>query len=225
MKSIAGTGAFIRNMSATLAAVGVLCTAAWVAIGPRVTEWALAELGMDSVAETLKTLQEVQQRQQGTLATISQTQAQTAETLNAVVDRIAALEKSQRDDRVPPIRFLDDSMKISSGRIGQFLRFEFQFVKSRDCGRPVSDAFFVDGDGISHAFADKSSTAEDGRSISAQLSSVPAVGRFTARIPADQGVTPTGNGGFARGYILISWPDCPNVAPLRSPTAPFQIFP
>lgn len=225
MKSIAGTGAFIRNMSATIAAVGVLSTVLWFWVGPRVTEWALGELGMDSVAETLKTLQVVQERQQGTLATISQTQAQTAETLNAVVDRIAALERSQREDRVPPIRFIDDSMRISSGRIGQFVRFEFQFVKSRDCGRPVSDAFFIDGDGISHAFTDKSSTADDGRSISAQITPVPAVGRFTARIPADQGVTPTGNGVFARGYVLVSWPDCPNVPPLRSPAAPFQISP
>lgn len=216
-----------RSLAAAAGAALAITTLAgvlWFWTGPRVTEWAQTQLGMNKVAETLTAIQQVQREQQGTIATISQTQAQTAETLNAVVNRIASLEKSQRDDRLPPIKFVDDSLTVTSGKIGDFVRFEFQFTKSRDCGRPQSVAYFKDGADISHAFTDKSTDAADGRSVSSPISAAQQTARFIAKIPKDQGVVPTGQGQWARAYVMIAWPDCPNVPPLRSPLAPFQIF-
>ncbi|MEI4473584.1 hypothetical protein V8J39_19990 [Frigidibacter sp. MR17.24] len=226
-------------MAGATLAIGTLAGVLWFWTGPRVTEWAQEQLGTADVSATLAAVQATQtqqantqeqqatvlRQQQDTLATIGNTLSQTAETLKGVVDRIASLEKSQREDRVPPIKIVDDSLRVTSGQIGDFVRFEFLFTKSRDCGRPQSVAYFVDPDGFNHAFVDKSTDAADGRSVSANITSTPIAARFMARIPINQGIAPTGPDRFARAYLLLSWPDCPNVPPLRSPTAPFQIFP
>lgn len=229
--SRASWGAFVRNTLATLLAVSGLASMAWFWVGPRVTEWAQRELGTEAMSvalgriETTQAAQaDTQRQQQQTIATISDTQSRTAQTLNAVVERIAALEQTSRDDRIAPVRFMEEGNTIANGRIGDFVAFNFRYVKSRDCGRPISVAYFRNGGGIVHAFEASSTTAEDGRGSSGAVSSEVQVARFIARIPADEGVQPTPEG-YAMGWVLLSWPSCPNVPEVRSPQVPFQIFP
>lgn len=91
-------------------------------------------------------------------------------------------------------------------------------------GRPVSVTYFRNGGGIVHAFEASSTTAEDGRGSSGEVSSDVQLARFIARIPADEGVQPTKEH-YAMGWVLLSWPNCPNVPKVRSPLVPFQIYP
>lgn len=229
--SRASWDAFTRNILATIVAVCGLASMAWYVVGPRVTEWAQVELGTAAMAEALDKIEatqasqaDTQRQQQQTIATISDTQSRTADTLNAVVERIASLEQSSREDRTAPVRFMEDGNTISSGRIGEFVQFNFRYLKSRDCGRPISVAYFRNGGGIVHAFEASSTTAEDGRGSSGPVSNEVQTARFIAKIPADEGVQPTPQG-YAMGWMLVSWPNCPNVPEVRSPLVPFQIYP
>ncbi|MDH2328697.1 hypothetical protein QCN27_17735 [Cereibacter sp. SYSU M97828] len=235
--SRASWGAFFRNFVATLVAAGTLCVIIWTWVGPSVTAWAQRELGTAYMAEALGKIEatqakqaetqqqqaDTQKQQQQTIATISDTQSRTAQTLNAVVERIASLEETSRDSRIAPVRFMEEGNSISNGAIGGFVQFHFRYVKSRDCGRPISVAYFRNGGGIVHAFEASSTTAEDGRGSSGPVSSEVQSARFIARIPSEEGVQPTPEG-YAMGWVLLSWPNCPNVPEVRSPQVPFQIF-
>lgn len=227
--------AFIRNFSATVAAVVALASIAWMAVGDSVTSWAQRELGTDAMAQALGKIEQTQaaqadtqRQQQQTIATISDTQSRTADTLNAVVERIAVLERTGRDDRTAPARFAEEGNAISNARIGDFVTFTVRYIKTRDCGRPISVAYFRNGGGIIHAFQNASTTAADGRASAGPVSSEVQTARFVARIPENEGVRPTSGGGsdgYATGWILMSWPNCPNAPEVRSPLMPFQILP
>lgn len=224
-------GAYVRNTAATITAIGALWAFTWSWAGPKVIAFLQEEIGFAETMIILKELQtaqtrlsDQQDRQQQINADNNIALAQTAETLRQVVERIAALEQNSRNDRVAPVRFLEDGNTISNGRIGGFVRFDFRYIKSRECGRPISAAYFRNGGGIVHAFEGASTTAEDGRGSAGIVSSEVQTARFIARIPSDEGVQPTPDR-YAMGWILLSWPNCPNVPEVRSPMVPFQIQP
>ena len=230
--------AFARNLFASIAAIVGLSSLLWALVGDNATKWLRAELSLPAnlaadleeiqivqgeQVETSRQLADVQQQQQQSLSELSNATATITRTLESTVTRIAALEESSRRDSSPPIRFLDDGNSIQSGAIGDYVRLAFRYIKTRDCGRPVVAAYFRDGAEITQAFREMSSVAADGRGSSAIVSPDIQVTKFIARIPANQGVTPSINGKYALGWVLISWPGCPDVPEQRSPMVPFQI--
>lgn len=238
--SAASMSAFTRNLFASAVAIAGLCGMLWLWVGPTVTEWLRKELSLPAnLAEDLARIQdvqgeqvatsrqltEVQQQQQQSLSELSNATATITKTLESTVTRIASLEASSRRDARPPIRFIEDGNSIGSGSIGDYVRLSFRYVKVRDCGRPVLAAYFRDGADITQAFRDMSSVAADGRGSSAMVSPEVQTTRFIARIPREQGVVPAVNGKYALGWVLISWPGCPDVPEQRSPQVPFQITP
>ncbi|WP_406720375.1 hypothetical protein RPE78_09175 [Thioclava litoralis] len=223
----AGWFAFVRNVGATVTAAGVIWGAMVWTLQPRIEGWLsgfiAAQIGV--TAADLRDVRTSIEQQQSTIATISETQARVAETVNKVVERIASLEKAKALDSSPPIRFASIGNSVSAGRIGGLVFHEWRMRKLRDCGTPRSRAYFVNGGGRVHLFTGKSNSDGDGWTVPMPLDDTWQVSRFSARIPADDGVEPTGDG-LAMAFLVVDWPEkCPNVPPLRSPEVPFRILP
>ncbi|MCJ8138448.1 hypothetical protein [Falsirhodobacter halotolerans] len=230
--------AFFRNVAATITALGIITGAIWYWVQPRVIDFLRTELSLPSnLTVDIAKIQDVQTRQaetqqqqaqtltvqQQSLSEISRATATLTSTLESTVNRVAMLEESSRRDKTPPVMFVEDGNSIDSGAIGAFVRIQFRYIKSRDCGRPNIAVYFTDGAGISHAFREVSTVADDGRGGSAPVRPEVQTTRFIAKIPESAGVTPTTGTTFALGFMLMSWPGCPDVPEVRSPRVPFQI--
>ncbi|SFN63066.1 hypothetical protein SAMN05216224_10866 [Thioclava dalianensis] len=229
-----GWVAFARNITAVVTASTLLVTSFWYLAGPRIKA-DLGELITEQMGLSADDLEQIQasqesirnsiQSQQNTIATISKTQAQVADTVKKVVDRLAALEEAKRVEGTPPILFSARGNSVTNGVVGGVVRQTWMIKKLRDCGRPRSRAYFINGNSITHVFRDKSTTDREGYGVSLDISTDFQPVRFSARIPANEDVQPTGDG-VALAYLIVDWPErCPNVPPMRSPDVPFRILP
>ncbi|WP_406870443.1 hypothetical protein ABEB22_12520 [Thioclava sp. 'Guangxiensis'] len=218
--------AFARNMAATIASAGVIWGAGVWLLRPHVEGWLssfiTAEIGV--TAADMRDVRASIEQQQSTIATISSTQAQVADTVNKVVERIASLEKAKERDSTPPIRFATSGNSVTAGRIGGLVFHEWRFQKLHDCGTPRSRSYFRNGGGRVHLFENKSNSDDNGWTVPMPVEDGWQVSRFSARIPSDDGVEPTGEG-MAFAFNIVDWPEkCPNVPPMTSPEVPFRIL-
>lgn len=204
---------WIRTAATTISSLTAALVIVWGAIiwaiGPRLDIWA-KEL-VDNATEEMA-------------ADLADNRSH-LDRLDAVVERleqtVAALGQSIAADLSDSWRFSPPDTSISDGVIGGEIIVTAGGWKLRDCGVPVVDLYFVNGNGIYHRFEDASVLTTDGRGIAfpvdpTRLQKI----TYTARIPSDDNVKP----GRAQGWISVTYPDkCPAVPPAVAGPMQFRI--
>lgn len=222
--TLAMLSAFVRNVVAAGTALLAIMAAIWWLAAPRIVQETRAflaeEVGLD--VSVISKLQQTLTAQQETISNISATQVQLAGTVRALSEQMSEVQESRRTSVEPPVRWASRGHRVSDGAPGEFVTISMMIYKVRDCGRPRSVAYIVDGVGTVHAVTDKSTTGSDGLSVPLRVGTEVLRHNFSARIPPDDGVEP-GSGYF---YLVVDWPEvCPQVPPATSPEVPFRILP
>lgn len=176
----------------------------------------------DDVVESNERIQlaqaDMQKGQQAILESITTLLATQARN----VARIEALEAAKVQDGSPAIRFTPRGHTIEDGQPGSVVQITWQYFKLRDCGRPDIDLIFRNGGGRLHRFSSVSVLDQEGRGIASEPDpTMVQTISYTARIPGNEGVHP----GRAAGWVRVTYPDCPGVAPVTSPEVIFSILP
>lgn len=233
--------AFTRNVAAFVAASGIIWAAGQQIFGPAVS--AAASEWMQDAVQPLK--ERVEQNTaaieadrksreeaavmsanlRSAIASIAETQATMAETLDGAVTRLSELDQARRVSAEPVMRFSANRFdhSIEDGAPDDIVEVTWTYYKMRDdCGRPAPELFFRNGGNRIHRFREASAIDANGRGVG--FAAAPGERQtitYTVRIPGDEGVQP-GNG---YGWNQVSYPDCPNVKPVRSPEVFFKILP
>jgi hypothetical protein len=175
--------------------------------------------------ETVEAADKLQQEQstlQSQQQNILQKMTNIVEGQTQLLTRVENLEQKRNDDARPAIRFDRSGHVISDTAIGGVAVFTWRFYKLRDCGRPVVDLAFRNGDGRIHRFDGISVIDAAGRGITFETAPnrVQEIS-YTARVPSDEGV----HAGRAYGWVTISYPDaCPRVDAVTSPEVSFRVL-
>jgi len=138
--------------------------------------------------------------------------------LNVSVNEIIAITTV---DLTPSWVFDPVDTAISDGDIGGPVTVTASGYKMRDCGIPIVDMYFANGNNIYHRFSAVSLLTPDNRGIAVTVD--PArIQKITyiAIIPDDDNVKP----GRAAGFISLYYPDkCPKVDPIIAGPLQFRI--
>ena len=204
---------WIRTAATTLSSITAALIIIWGGlvwlVEPRLHEWA-EELVDAATVDMKKTSEE------NTIA-IQQMQ----ELMGVMQDAVTGLTELVEIRRTPSWRFDGLSTNISDGPIGGYVDITAGGFKLADCGVPVVDLYFINGDEIYHRFEDVTLLTEEGRGVafSVDPSRIQTI-KYRARIPADDGVTP----GRGRGFISVTYPDaCPHNEPVVAGPLYFRI--
>jgi hypothetical protein len=213
----AQAGAFFRNFMSVVAALGVVGTALWWGVSPRVEaelrRWVAVQIGVD--ADVIAGILDTQ-------ANLSDTLVGLTATVRDLSDEVSEMRQKSRERLTAPIIFEQRGHRVSDGRIGGLVVQTYHFRKVADCGRPRSRAYFTNGGGVTHLFEDKSNNDDRGLSAAALVQDGVQSVTFSARIPAGDGVRV----GTGYAFVILDWPEvCPDVPPLRSPEVSFRILP
>lgn len=171
------------------AAGAVLIGAGSYLVGPRFTQWAEG-LVEQTTAELSAEVDELQ----------------------SVVDSLASTVDDVRRDQdamsAPAWQWDPVETIISDGDIGGEVLVRAAGRKLRDCGSPLVDIYFVNGEQRFHRFQNVSILDTDGRGPALPASPEEVITiNFTAEIPRREGIF----SGRASGFITFSYPDlCPN---------------
>lgn len=204
---------WIRTAATTIvsvaAAAGVLWAAATYAIEPRAVDW--TRRVVESVVQDMR-VDGAESRQAVRALT------ETVDRLRTSVEQLAA---SPALDQAPSWRFDAVENSITDGMVGGMVEVSVSGFRSRDCGVPMIDVWFVDMSGRYHRFVDVSIL--DGRGRGVALPVDPARRqelRFSARIPRGEGVAL----GRAQGYVAVSHPEkCPLLSVVQTSALVFRI--
>lgn len=134
---------------------------------------------------------------------------------------VAALTEQSQKSTAPSWRFDPVDTRISDGVIGGSVTIKAAGYKLRECGVPIVDLYFVNGDDVFHRFINSSllSMANRGVALPVRPDRLQVVS-YTAVIPPNDNVKP----GRANGYIALTYPDrCPSVPPEIAGPIPFRI--
>ncbi len=191
---------WLRTAATTVISVGGALAILWGAVvfvfGPRINDWAV-----DMIRETTVELRrEVEET--------SRNVADLGDIVGDLTSVVATMREDQAAQEAPAWRWSRPDTSIGDGIVGGVIEIQAAGYKLRECGAPVVDLYFVNGNDLFHRFEDVSITGPDGRGVVLPVAPdrVQHV-NFTARIPADEGVMM----GRAQGYITVSYPDmCPN---------------
>lgn len=214
--AVAEDGVFMRwvrtaatTITSVAAAAAVLWVAAAFAIEPRAIEWTRGVVETvvgDLRGEGVETRQAVRQL------------TDTVERLRGSVDQLTA---SPAFDQSPSWRFDAAENAMSDGAPGGLIEVAVSGYRTRDCGVPVVDVWFVDSAGRHHRFIDVSIL--DGRGRGVVMPVDPArrqLLNFSARIPAGDAVAR----GRAQGFVSFSHPDkCPLLPVVATSALVFRI--
>jgi hypothetical protein len=141
--------------------------------------------------------------------------------LAEVLEKVLTLETGENYSAAPVMTFTVDGNEISDGGPGQLVVFDISYIQLRNCGRPFIIAAFRNGNNIIHTFEDLSVVDVNGRGLTSPVSDGQILHRrFTARIPADEGV----KDGDATAWLEFGpFPSCQNAATIYSPRMPFRV--
>lgn len=204
---------WIRTAATTISSLTAALVIIWGAliwtIGPRFEQWAqeLVDGATEDMAADLASNRNHLDRLDAVVVRLEET--------------VAALSQTIATDISDSWRFSPPDTSISDGEIGGEIVVTAAGWKLRDCGVPVVDLYFVNGNGIYHRFENASVLTADGRGIAfpvdpSRLQHI----TYTARIPADDNVKP----GRAQGWISVTYPDkCPAVPPSVAGPMQFRI--
>lgn len=146
--------------------------------------------------------------------------ARLAEEIETLREQLVVINKERAGSTEPVLLFAQVGSSISDGKIGGIVEFLWIFYKLRDCGVPILDLLFINGNGLTHRFQNVSITDAGGRGV--RYDPDPNRARtikYTAQIPADAGVKP----GRALGWVSLTYPDCPHAPAVTSPRVAFDI--
>ena len=199
------------TITATAAAASVMWAGFVWLVEPRLTEWLHGV-----IAETTAELVQDSER---TAAHLDRMDA----VVEKLEDNVVALAASIQRSAAPSWRFDLPETSISDGSIGGVVRINAAGYKLRECGIPRVDLYFINGGGIYHRFEAASLLTADSRGVAFPVAPdrVQSV-TYTARIPADDNVSP----GRAQGFIAVTYPDnCPEVEEVVAGPLQFRILP
>jgi len=189
---------WVRTAATTVvaasAALGVLWAATVWTVGPRVNIWATG-----LISEATSDLEQEVRRNGAHLDRLDQVTLRLEEVVTSLADL-------QEQDTTPSWRWSTPDTSISDGAVGGRVEITAAGYKLRDCGVPTVDLYFVNGSGSYHRFEDASILTTDNRGIA--LLPDPTrlqILTYTARIPADDDVSP----GRGLGFISVTYVDCP----------------
>jgi len=187
-------------------------------IGPLGEIYTEIRSGMETNRKIQSEQQVIQAGQRDILSSITNVIAMQSQN----VARIERLEAQRAENNSPVIRFTTRGHSVENGPPGGTVEIAWQFFKLRDCGQPAVDLMFRNGGGRLHRFENVSILDAAGRGVSSAPDPIMAqIIKYTARIPAEDGVLP----GQGSAWVRVAYPDCPTVRPEVSPEAQFTILP
>lgn len=139
-------------------------------------------MGHPAVQNYLKDLVGVSALSQITEDLVSTLQRNT-NALEALTDRVSALEEASKIDQSPAMTFEDYGHIVTDAPIGGEIQVQWTYRKHRSCGRPVVQLFLQDSEGLQVQLTDISILGEDNRGIASPVSETPYTIRYSARVP------------------------------------------
>lgn len=208
--TIKGIIDFFKVLAAIITSTAMVGSAVvWFTL-PRITLW-LSSVSQEAVESY------VNQSENNT-----KTLGEITKQIKAVVTQLDQIRSDPQYVRDTVLKFEQLGNQITDARVGERVRITWRFIKLHECGAPMVNVFFRNGDDITHRFDDPSVTNgnNEGVDFPANPDLVQTV-TYSAVIPRFEDVRP----GLARGWVTLRYPRCPWAPPSISPEVSFKILP